>query len=843
MAWLAQIPTVADGLLARWRSRLGDFMPVYFFCAVYFLTVVVGNLIYLTPYGPELARAVGAHNDGAALRYVAMPSYWLLLTLPFLIVPVAATVARRWVGHALDAKLPDVTVGEFGLPTHLISSALVHVYCIYVISSQDILALNATPADAASSVELRYVILAKVGFVFRLLTNSVLPFLVVYAAFAAARTRRLEWWTLYCGNALLNSVYLILLNMKWPVLVFWLINLIALFYVATRHLFAKLIAVSAIYVVCYLSVSVFVLGFEARIFRSTTVAEVPIHGELQLAASHHLLGPAAPGVEFEPRGGALLVTTIPTDGYQVGSALIRSAPGERYAVSYTVEVTSGEIDIGVMDADNERWVALEPIVKPTGRFTFTAKSGRFRLILVNAPKTDVTGATFRIKALSLSHLPSAPPVGDAAKRPESLSDAEMRVFHWATAVDIPPKGELQLVGNQPLLGPIARGVRLEARDGALEVATIATGGYQVGSVLIRSVPRETYAINYAIDATPGAIDIGVMDADNDRWITTQHVVAPTGKLAVVAPSKQLRIVLINTPRPDITATAARIRALSVSGTPAAGAAKAEVTSDSSETRAGAPDSGTGSRQLETPDLQPGQTTPGPTQSPGALVMTAPRAAAPVPEPSNQADAPPKSQDRPSQGSNVAVQSAGRISAVVDSGVDRGSRLAAALINRMAIAVPFYYAEFSEKGWVCGTVWDRVVRKPSPCSPAIYIYNRMFEGDAFQNRGTATAAVNISGYALGGWPVAIIATSLAGFMLGGFAAFGRDWDASPLRASIWIMGIQVAYFLTQLPFEGAIIYDHGALWWSGLVMLVGCATVAGRVLRRRMIASSRAGAAR
>jgi hypothetical protein len=676
MGFLARISAGADHLLARSRSALGDLMPVYFFCAVYFLTVVLGNLIYLTPRGLELARTVGAHNDAAALRYVAAPAYWLLLILPFLVVPAAATVGRRAAAGVLSTKLSAAALGELGIPTYVICSALIHAYCIYIVSSQGILALNATPADAASSVELRYMILAKVGFGYRVLANSILPFLVVYAALAAARTRRVEWWALYCGNALLNSLYLILLNMKWPVLVFWLVNLIALFYVANRRLFVKLTAVSAIYVVCYLGVSAFVLGFEARVFRSSIVAEIPPSSELQLVPESHLLGPAAPGVRLTVRDQALEIQTIPTEGYQIGSAFIRSIPGAGYRVRYAIDVSTGDVAVGVFDADSNRWVTVKPVTDPTGELAFVARSERFRIILINTPRPIIAVATARVHGLSVSPMPA-----DLAAQAERL---------WRPDETPPAK---------PDAGPKQAGAPAPLGSGSIAPARIGS-----------PEPAETVA---------------------------RHPAAPV--------------------------------------------------SDAREVAA-------------------------------------------------------KTQDRPRADRDVAGP-AGPVAATIESGLDRGSRFGLALVNRMAIAVPFYYAEFSEKGWVCGTVWDRLMRKPSPCSPAVYIYNRMFEGDAFQNRGTATAAVNISGYALGGWPAAIIATSLAGCLLGAFAAFGRDWSASPLRASIWIMGVQVAYFLTQLPIEGAIVYDHGAMWWGGLVLIVACAAVAGRQLRRVRIATLRSGAAR
>ena len=67
---------------------------------------------------------------------------------------------------------------------------------------------------------------------------------------------------------------------------------------------------------------------------------------------------------------------------------------------------------------------------------------------------------------------------------------------------------------------------------------------------------------------------------------------------------------------------------------------------------------------------------------------------------------------------------------------------------------------------------------------------MDDDPAFHNLGTAVAAVNIYGYAIGGWPVALLETLLAGIVLGVFAAFGRD-QGSVLQSTIWVMGAQIS----------------------------------------------------
>ena len=156
---------------------------------------------------------------------------------------------------------------------------------------------------------------------------------------------------------------------------------------------------------------------------------------------------------------------------------------------------------------------------------------------------------------------------------------------------------------------------------------------------------------------------------------------------------------------------------------------------------------------------------------------------------------------------------------VANGLATASDLLLRFPIRMAVAYPYYFEEFTEKGPVCGTLWDRILRKPSPCAPSNYIYSVMHPTDVlYRGRATAPAAVNIYGYALGGWSTAILETVCAAILLGVFAAIGRNRGSHAIAATVWIMGAQVAYFLTQLPFEGSLVYDHGAVWWTALILV-------------------------
>jgi len=142
------------------------------------------------------------------------------------------------------------------------------------------------------------------------------------------------------------------------------------------------------------------------------------------------------------------------------------------------------------------------------------------------------------------------------------------------------------------------------------------------------------------------------------------------------------------------------------------------------------------------------------------------------------------------------------------------------LNRMAIAYPYYYQVFTEEGTVCGGVIAQARRNPA-CRPSEMINARIyglrtFGADEFENQGTSPLAVHISGYALGGWPVALLALGAGSIMLGLFAALPLDHGAS--SGSLTILGASVGYHLSQIPGEGVVFYEHGLIW--PLLLILG-----------------------
>jgi hypothetical protein len=145
------------------------------------------------------------------------------------------------------------------------------------------------------------------------------------------------------------------------------------------------------------------------------------------------------------------------------------------------------------------------------------------------------------------------------------------------------------------------------------------------------------------------------------------------------------------------------------------------------------------------------------------------------------------------------------------------RLLMLALNRMAISYPYYYQVFTDEGAVCGGILAQARRQPS-CRPSEVIYTRIFGDDGFKDRGTSPLAVHVSGYALGGWPIAMFALTAGCVILGLFSAV--PLDRGPLAGALVILGGVAGYHLSQIPGEGVVFYEHGILWTFLLILAYG-----------------------
>lgn len=138
------------------------------------------------------------------------------------------------------------------------------------------------------------------------------------------------------------------------------------------------------------------------------------------------------------------------------------------------------------------------------------------------------------------------------------------------------------------------------------------------------------------------------------------------------------------------------------------------------------------------------------------------------------------------------------------------------LNRMAIIYPYYFEIGDVEGAVCEGVLGQL-QFGAPCRPSTYVYTRMFGFDGFEGRGTAPAAAHITGFVLGGWPMAVASLFLMSIFIGILSSIPLSMGS--LSGSVAIYGAVAGYHLSQVPLEGVLLYDHGFFWVILLVFFL------------------------
>ena len=202
------------------------------FLGSYFFLTVLGNLIYFTPFGDSIG---GWSKAGFSIRnfeFVGSPGYWALLFLPFVVAPPITLAARRLFVPVADA-IPRVR------PSAAIFFALsaicyaIAAWSLWRADAADLLFQGSTGQQAASS---RFELMDRLGFWPLVLVKAVMVTLSIYAIVMALRERATFWLAAVVCNVVGMSVILTLLNAKWPLVLFYLSHLAAIFLFAKRPL-------------------------------------------------------------------------------------------------------------------------------------------------------------------------------------------------------------------------------------------------------------------------------------------------------------------------------------------------------------------------------------------------------------------------------------------------------------------------------------------------------------------------------------------------------------------------------------------------------------------------------
>ena len=147
------------------------------------------NLMFVV-YGGGIAA--GSVDDFSISTFpVQTLGYWLLLFLPFLIVPPVAIFSRHVLlqrARNLAERLP-----EFRLRDYLFITGICYAIAVYGMYRSDAWELLWSGTDAISAVFARFELLDRLQFFERAVLQSVLVFLTLYSLVRALRSQPLPF--------------------------------------------------------------------------------------------------------------------------------------------------------------------------------------------------------------------------------------------------------------------------------------------------------------------------------------------------------------------------------------------------------------------------------------------------------------------------------------------------------------------------------------------------------------------------------------------------------------------------------------------------------------------------
>src|SRR5262245_41808641 len=265
------------------REKLNASLPLLVFLGFYFVATVLGNFIYHTNLGEDWARSAVLEADFSDLPLMRTPGYWVLLLMPFLIVPPLAIYSAR-VMRTFTDKAGFLAL-EFRRSDYLVITGVAYAYCYYKFHQANVTEIMRNTAnDVYGSVAARFEIVETLGFWPLMVMKSVLIFLAVYSLVRAIRLRERFWIIAFLVNLILLSGMLIRLNMKWPLLIYYIALMLCIFLFSRQHPYRKAIISAVGLGVAYLVISVVVLRY----------AEAEI-------ASQQIYARPAPGPSLTPR--------------------------------------------------------------------------------------------------------------------------------------------------------------------------------------------------------------------------------------------------------------------------------------------------------------------------------------------------------------------------------------------------------------------------------------------------------------------------------------------------------------------------------------------------------------
>ncbi|MEQ8295502.1 MAG: hypothetical protein RIB55_03365 [Nitratireductor sp.] len=252
-------------------------LPFFIFFGSWSVLTAAGAVLATTSSGQQALRTFTGWLPENVAAHIGSPTYWLLLLLPFAVVP-----ATGWVGYRLARSAVPSASAEVSTPMLLLTSATGFAYCFWTLYSIGywVPGLLFEELDYSAFIARRVAIIESAGFLFYAVIYAILP--MCSALFLAKLLKRWSWPDfagLMCTFAacyyLTFAIY-----MKLPLVIYFGTLGLAVIFSRRGWLLLPVIAVAA--VGTFLSLQVLIGGFY-------------VEGDLVDAPPHAKADPIQPG--------------------------------------------------------------------------------------------------------------------------------------------------------------------------------------------------------------------------------------------------------------------------------------------------------------------------------------------------------------------------------------------------------------------------------------------------------------------------------------------------------------------------------------------------------------------
>jgi hypothetical protein len=244
-------------------SNLVDNIPLWGFVFSYLVTVIIGNLLFLINSVENSLSVYSYIREMYGLNIFGNIEYWALLFLPFAIVPLGSVVTKRYLRSRLRGVNEIFTI-DIGFI--YFSFSILFASIVYSLYKSNALGLLFDAADAVAAVDNRFQLLGRLNFFEKILINSIVPLLSIICLidFFQNKTRIKFMVTLLM--VFFVSISLLMLNMKWPVLVYLTAIVCAIFCCESKKPYLYALIGMIFVALMYLAVSSFILRIKDNKF-------------------------------------------------------------------------------------------------------------------------------------------------------------------------------------------------------------------------------------------------------------------------------------------------------------------------------------------------------------------------------------------------------------------------------------------------------------------------------------------------------------------------------------------------------------------------------------------------